>query len=90
MPYAMLMLHLVLHIVLAVCDPPSSSVLLEFPVPVVQGADLSCLQPARDAVEVEGVLLKRKVLACPDGSNRARLTLQIPQATVHSSLVAEA
>ena len=32
------------------------SVLLELPVPVVEGADLSGLQPAGDAVEVEGVV----------------------------------
>jgi hypothetical protein len=34
-----------------------SAVLLEFPVSVVQGADLTSLQPTRDAVEVEGVLV---------------------------------
>lgn len=34
----------------------SSSVLLELPVSVVEGADLTCLEPTRDAVEVEGVL----------------------------------
>ena len=32
------------------------SVLLELPVPVVEGADLPGLQPAGDAVEVEGVV----------------------------------
>ena len=32
------------------------SVLLELPVPVVQGADLPGLQPPGDAVEVEGVV----------------------------------
>ena len=32
------------------------SVLLELPVPVVEGADLSGLQPAGDAVEVEGMI----------------------------------
>ena len=34
----------------------SVSVLLELPVPVVEGADLPGLQPAGDAVEVEGVV----------------------------------
>ena len=32
------------------------SVLLELPVPVVEGTDLSGLEPAGDAVEVEGVV----------------------------------
>ena len=32
------------------------SVLLELPVPVVEGADLPGLQPPGDAVEVEGVV----------------------------------
>ena len=32
------------------------SVLLELPVPVVEGADLPGLEPAGDAVEVEGVV----------------------------------
>ena len=32
------------------------TVLLELPVAVVERADLTCLEPARDAVEVEGVL----------------------------------
>lgn len=32
------------------------SVLLEVPLPVVQGTDLTCLQPTRDAMEVEGVV----------------------------------
>lgn len=33
------------------CDP-----LVELPLPVVKGADLSGLEPAGDAVEVEGVV----------------------------------
>ena len=57
------------------------SVLLEFPVPVVEGADLPGLEPAGDAVEVEGVvthspghrallaggarLVKVKITSCP-------------------------
>ncbi len=36
--------------------PSSATVLLEFPVSVVQGADLAGLQPSGDAVEVEGML----------------------------------
>jgi hypothetical protein len=65
-----------------------SAVLLELPVSVVKGADLSCLEPSRDAVEVEGVLLLIS-LAREPRSCRER-TLQMPQATVHSSLVADA
>jgi hypothetical protein len=34
-----------------------ATILLELPVAVVERADLARLQPARDAVEVEGVLL---------------------------------
>lgn len=34
-----------------------TTVLLEFPVSVVQGADLTRLQPSRDAVEMEGMLV---------------------------------
>jgi len=36
--------------------PSSATVLLEFPVSVVQGADLAGLQPSGDAVEVEGMI----------------------------------
>ncbi len=74
-----------------------AAILLELPVAVVERTDLAGLQPPRDAVEVEGVLsqTRRQPMsslslslwqACPAGV----LTLQIPQATVHSSLVAEA
>jgi hypothetical protein len=66
-----------------------SAVLLELPVPVVERADLARLEPSRDAVEVECVL---RVLASGRRVEmfKGNLTLQIPQATVHSSLVAEA
>jgi len=37
--------------------PASAAVLLELPVAVVERADLSGLEPSRDAVEMEGVLL---------------------------------
>jgi hypothetical protein len=33
-----------------------TAILLEFPVSVVQRADLASLEPTRDAVEVEGML----------------------------------
>lgn len=33
-------------------------VLLKFPFTIIEGADLAGLEPARDAVEVESVLLK--------------------------------
>lgn len=68
-----------------------AAVLLEFPVAVVERADLAGLEPAGDAVEVEGVLfvyLSAHVYRC--GFKARILTLQLPHATVHSSLVAEA
>jgi hypothetical protein len=67
---------------------PLPTVFLELPVAVVQRAHLSCLEPSRDAVEVEGVLrVLAMVFVLPSCSKR---TLQMPQATVHSSLVADA
>ena len=38
----------------------SSPILLEFPVPVIQRADLTGLQPTRDAVEMKSVLCHQK------------------------------
>ena len=38
------------------------AILLKFPISVVQRADLTCLEPSRDAVEMEGVLQGSKVL----------------------------
>jgi len=32
------------------------SIFLEFPVPIVERTDLTCLEPTRDAVKMEGVL----------------------------------
>jgi hypothetical protein len=49
---------------------------------------LTSLEPSGDTMEMKGVLSTQSVVTVPsvvDG-----LTLQIPQATVHSSLVAEA
>lgn len=72
----------------------SPSVLLEFPITVVEWADLTCLEPPRDAMEVEGVLQTEVWSVSYDESQTHHAgegpTLQIPQATVHSSLVADA
>jgi len=38
------------------CDHPLSTILLELPVSVVEGADLTRLQPAGNAVEMESVI----------------------------------
>lgn len=64
-----------------------SSVFLELPVSVVKWAYLSGPEPSRDAVEVERMLGR----VSKPGSSPAvsTLTLQIPQATVHSSVVDE-
>lgn len=49
-------------LVLSPYPPPPEylpPILLELPIPVVEGADLAGLEPSRDAVEVEGVLRNR-------------------------------
>ena len=40
-----------------------ATILLEFPVAVVERAHLARLEPARDAVEVEGVLVQSQYIA---------------------------
>ena len=74
------------------------SVLLELPVAVVEWAYLSGLQPSRDAVEVECVLRRQKDVShgCHGQGREVRSrigkgvqTLQMPHATVHSSVVDE-
>lgn len=62
-------------------------ILLQLPLSVIQRTHISGLEPARDTVKVECVLYKDQhatllVLFKP-------LTLHIPQAAVHSSLVAD-
>lgn len=81
----------------------SATIFLELPVPVVERTDLTRLEPAGNAVEVEcmlwGCVSRALYLSIPRSLNHRlriptklprsrRLTLQIPQATVHSSLVA--
>lgn len=69
-----------------------STVLLELPVSVVQWAYLTSLQPSRDAMEVECVLRSEtwvRYLQKTHIQEKSKLTLQIPQATVHSSVVDE-
>lgn len=70
---------------------PLPTVLLKFPVSVVEGANLASLQPTRYAVEMERVLRERSTGQSANGEldMAAQLTLQIPHATVHSSLVEE-
>lgn len=68
-------------------DSALSSILLELPVSVIERTDLSCLQPSRYAVEMEGML--KQVVSDRLKVHSTRLTLQIPHATVHSSLVAD-
>ena len=69
--------------------PFLSPVLLEFPVAIIQWTHLPSLQPAGDAVEMECVLTQMLAYTF-ELSETETLTLHIPQATVHSSLVAEA
>jgi len=66
------------------------TILLKFPVSVVERAYLTSLEPPGDAVEVEGVLFVEPSLADVRLVAVKQLTLQMPQATVHSSFVAEA
>lgn len=42
--------------------PRSPTVLLELPISIVEGADLACFQPSRNAVKVEGVLDRADIL----------------------------
>lgn len=67
------------------------TVLLELPISIVQWADLTGLQPSRYTMEVESMLREEDMLVF--GNSKADmdkgLTLQIPHATVHSSVVWE-
>ena len=51
-----------------------ATVLLELPVSVVKRADLTGLQPAGDAVEMEGVLEKRSTVLWRTGGRIAYVT----------------
>ncbi len=54
----------------------SSSVLLELPLAIVEGADLARLEPARDTVEVESVVTRAPCYgAFPRGGCLIRLAL---------------
>lgn len=78
---------MVLHTEDPLLSPRLPTVLLELPISVVERTHLTRLQPSGNAVEVEGVLQLSVMLVLFRVCSR---TLQIPQATVHSSLVAEA
>lgn len=68
------------------------TVLLEFPVTIIEGAHLAGLEPSRNAVEVESMLgwLATMGTGMLFESVSIQHTLQMPHATVHSSLVADA
>ena len=40
-----------------------SAILLKLPITIIERADLSCLEPTRDAVEMKSVLIESIVLA---------------------------
>lgn len=63
-------------------------ILLQLPFTIVERTDVSCLQPSRDAMEMESVLVQSYIRSCT-AKKRKGLTLQIPHAALHSSLVAE-
>lgn len=66
--------------------------LLEFPFSVVQRADVTRLKPSRDTMEVESMLCIQENVRIGKIATNERtksLTLQIPHAALHSSLVAE-
>ncbi len=65
----------------------STAIFLEFPITIVEWADLTSLQPSRDTMKMECVL--ERVISFLAQTHSFRRTLHIPQATVHSSLVAE-
>lgn len=67
------------------------SIFLKFPFAVIQGTDLSSFEPSGDAMEMECVLQMRKSIKyLSKGGKTSKHTLQTPQATVHSSEVADA
>lgn len=70
--------------------PFLASVLLKLPIAIIEWTDGSCLQPSRNTVEVKCVLGEQSATRARRFWGQCCLTLHIPHATVHSSLVADA
>ena len=69
---------------------PRGDALLEFPLSVVQRTHIPRLEPPRNAVEVESMLQDTVDNLNHRFTKLTKVrTLQMPQAAVHSSLVAE-
>ena len=62
---------------------------MQFPLAIVERTYIASLEPSGDAVEMEGVLGGQSWLFGGEREEDDQHTLQIPQAALHSSLVAE-
>jgi hypothetical protein len=61
-----------------------TAILLELPISVVEGADLTGLEPPRDAVEMESMLApRRQMIYCKELMILLRCRFPMPQCIPH-------